>query len=91
MLDQVCIHCYISGKVQNVWFRATTKEKADQLGLTGWVRNLSDGRVEVLACGTQEKIKALYDWLKQGPPLAEVKEASYEELTWQVHTSFEVR
>lgn len=88
MQKKLCIHCFISGRVQGVWFRAHTKELADQLTLSGWAKNLPDGRVEVLACGDSEKLAVLHDWLKKGPPLAEVKETSYEELDWQEYAGF---
>jgi len=90
MPNKVCMHCLVSGKVQGVWFRANTREKARQLGLTGWVKNLPEGRVEVLACGSQENIKQLYQWLHRGPALARVHEVSYEELPWQEHADFVV-
>ncbi|TAK78372.1 MAG: acylphosphatase [Gammaproteobacteria bacterium] len=90
MTSQICIHCYVSGKVQGVWFRASTKEQADQLGISGWVRNLPDGRVEVLACGDKNSIDTLHQWLQHGPRLAQVTDLSYEELSWQDYPRFEV-
>lgn len=81
--NQICIHCYVSGKVQGVWFRASTKDQAKRLHITGWARNLPDGRVEVLACGKKEKVAELYEWLKHGPQLAKVTDITYEELPWQ--------
>jgi acylphosphatase len=86
----LCIHCFVSGTVQGVWFRANTKKEADKLGLTGWVRNLSDGRVEVMACGPKDKIAALDAWLRHGPEKAKVTDYSCEELAWQDHQSFDV-
>lgn len=62
----------VSGKVQGVCFRASTQEKALGLGLTGWARNLSDGRVEVLASGDGQQLDVLERWLQKGPPLAKV-------------------
>ena len=88
MKDKICIHCYISGKVQGVWFRASTQTEAKRLALTGWVGNLPDGRVEVLACGNKEKIAELQTWLKHGPKLANVTELTYEEVDWQVYEDF---
>ena len=88
MTNQICIHCYISGKVQGVWFRASTQEQAERLGITGWAKNLPDGRVEVLACGNKEKIEELYAWLKHGPQLAKVTDIFYEELAWQAYRDF---
>lgn len=90
MPNLVCMHCYITGKVQGVWFRSSAKKEADKLGLTGWVRNLEDGRVEILACGEKEKVARLYAWLKKGPDLAKVKEVTYEEVPWYEHAKFEV-
>lgn len=90
-LENIGIHCFISGKVQGVWYRASTQEKAVTLNLTGWARNLSDGRVEVLAFGAREKIADLHEWLKKGPPLAEVTLVTYEEVPYAQHERFAVR
>jgi len=62
----------VSGKVQGVCFRASTKEQARHLGLRGYVRNLDDGRVEVLAAGSDEALAALATWLWKGPPSSRV-------------------
>jgi acylphosphatase len=62
----------VSGKVQGVFFRASTRERALRLGLRGHARNLPDGRVEVVAVGTEAAMDALADWLRQGPPDARV-------------------
>ena len=62
----------IRGKVQGVWFRASTQQRAEQLGLRGHARNLADGSVEVLAVGDDDAIDALERWLHVGPPLARV-------------------
>lgn len=62
----------VSGKVQGVWFRASTRDVGEQLGLRGYARNLADGRVEVLAAGEEAAIDALAEWLRKGPPLARV-------------------
>ena len=64
----------ISGRVQGVFFRAATCDKAVSLGLAGWVRNLADGRVEVLAEGAAPRVAALLDWCQSGPPRARVDE-----------------
>lgn len=85
-----CIHCYVKGKVQGVWFRASTKDEALRLGLTGWVKNLPDGRVEVLACGNREQVEALREWLRQGPTLAKVEHVEVEELTPKHYSGFDV-
>lgn len=62
----------VSGRVQGVGFRASTRREALRLGLAGHARNLADGRVEVLACGDATAVAALLVWLKQGPPQARV-------------------
>ena len=62
----------VRGKVQGVWFRASTRDVAVRLGLTGQASNLANGDVEVLAMGDAEAIATLADWLQQGPPLARV-------------------
>ena len=66
------IHCLVSGRVQGVCFRMATSQQAKLLGLTGWVRNLKDGRVEVMACGEQVALDQLRKWLVQGPSMATV-------------------
>ena len=64
----------ISGRVQGVFFRATCRTEAIRLGLRGTARNLTDGRVEVIAAGEPEALQALLDWLWSGPPLARVED-----------------
>lgn len=88
MSDKISMHCFVSGRVQGVWFRASTQEKANALGLTGWVRNLPDGRVEVMASGDRENLRVLYAWLQKGPVLAKVSEVTYEELAWKEFERF---
>jgi acylphosphatase len=66
--------------VQGVFYRASTRQRADLLGVTGYARNLADGRVEVLACGEPAAVAALCDWLWEGPPAASVTEVTVEEL-----------
>lgn len=68
----VCVRCIVSGKVQGVWFRASTQRQAQSLGLCGHAINLPDGRVEVLACGETRALSELEAWLWQGPPNAQV-------------------
>lgn len=62
----------VSGRVQGVGYRASAQSKAASLNLTGWVRNLTDGRVEILAEGDKASISALIDWCGQGPRWARV-------------------
>lgn len=67
-----CIRCYVSGRVQGVFFRASTQEVAEELGIVGYARNLADRRVEVLACGEVDSLANLKSWLLKGPQFAEV-------------------
>ncbi len=64
----------VSGKVQGVWFRATTQRQARALGVTGYVRNLDDGSVEILAQGGDQPVQQLIDWAHQGSANAQVAE-----------------
>lgn len=66
------VHVVISGRVQGVWFRATTKQKAERLGLTGWVRNTYDGNVEAVFEGEENSVQEMLDWCRHGPPLSKV-------------------
>ncbi len=73
-----CLHAVVHGRVQGVFFRASTQKKAQALGLTGWVRNLPDGTVEVLAAGPRSVLERLLEWLHQGPPLARVQRVEHD-------------
>jgi len=66
------IHCFVTGRVQGVCFRMYTQRQAENNGLTGWVRNLPDGRVEVMAFGNEQQLAKLNQWLKSGPSMAQV-------------------
>lgn len=90
MSKKVCMHYIISGKVQGVWYRASTEKKARELNLTGWVKNLSNGDVEVLACGPETDVQHLHAWLRRGPERAKVEKVVAEELPWQEHETFAV-
>ncbi|MEF8834023.1 MAG: acylphosphatase [Halofilum sp. (in: g-proteobacteria)] len=73
------IHCLVSGHVQGVFFRASASERAQELGVSGWARNLPDGRVEVLAAGEDDAVDAFRGWLDQGPPAARVERVEESE------------
>ena len=64
------VHIFVSGRVQGVFYRAGTRECALRHGLTGWVRNLSDGRVEAMFEGKKENIEKVIAWCRLGPPAA---------------------
>lgn len=67
----------ISGRVQGVWFRASTQDYGNRLGLTGWVKNNPDGKVEVYAEGEKELLNKLLEWLHRGPKYARVSHVDY--------------
>ena len=73
------IHVYISGRVQGVFFRAETQRSAVGFNLTGWVRNIADGRVEACFEGKDENIDKMIEWCHIGPPAARVEEVLTEE------------
>ena len=86
--ELIGMRCLVSGRVQGVFFRASTREEARRLGLSGYARNLSDGRVEVLACGPRAVVAELRDWLSHGPPLARVEALACEPVPYQALSGF---
>ncbi|ETW96122.1 MAG: acylphosphatase [Candidatus Entotheonella factor] len=86
------IHGFISGQVQGVAYRVHTQREATQLGLTGWVRNCPDGRVELVAEGEQETLQQLILWCHQGPPAAQVTDVAAQwEAATGTYRTFEIR
>jgi acylphosphatase len=84
------IRCVVAGRVQGVFYRSATADEARRLGLDGWVKNLPDGRVEVVAAGAASSVAALAHWLWQGPPAARVDAVQLEEWTADVPRGFAV-
>jgi len=85
-------HVYISGRVQGVFFRASTRDKARELGLKGWVRNLADGRVEAVFEGEEEKVREMIEWCHKGPVLASVSNVDVRiEKPTHEYDEFEIR
>ena len=80
---KVRAYAYVSGRVQGVFFRAETADLANRLGLTGWVRNLSDGRVEALFEGEKEDVEKALDFCRRGPPGARVRNLDVKWEDWQ--------
>jgi len=80
MSEKTRAQILVSGLVQRVFFRAYTQQKARELGLTGWVKNLADGHVEALFEGDRENIEKMIEWAKKGPPSAKVDGC---EVSWQ--------
>ena len=81
-------HFLISGCVQGVGFRYATQQKAQQLGIMGWVKNRDDGRVEVWAEGSEVQLDQLTIWLQQGPPNARVDHVAIEQAQVQAFADF---
>lgn len=73
-------HIFVSGRVQGIFFRSNTAEKAKELGITGWVRNLDNNRVEAVFEGEEDKIKEIIEWVKKGPTFARVNGV---EILWE--------
>ena len=71
-MDNIRTHLIIEGRVQGVWFRDSTRNKAIRLNLTGWVKNRFDGSVELVAEGPREEVEKLIEWCHHGPPTARV-------------------
>ncbi|WP_372874186.1 acylphosphatase [Pseudomonas sp.] len=90
-MQRICLHGYVSGRVQGVFFRQATAEQAERLDVDGWVRNLGDGRVEVLLEGKDSAVRELAAWLEQGPPKAKVTALALEEQALQGIAGFIVR
>ena len=91
MSETGAIHLFVRGRVQGVFFRASTQKKAESLGLFGWVKNDSDGSVEIHAEGDPTQLEAFIAWCRKGPPLASVKDVDLNETQPEGLTSFEVR
>ena len=79
MSDAEAVRLFVHGRVQGVFFRASTQKVAEGLGLTGWVKNCSDGSVEIHAEGNKEKLEELVAWCRRGPALASVSDI---DLNW---------
>ncbi len=72
MDEKIRVHAVIKGRVQGVFFRLETLQAAQRIGVTGWVKNRTDGGVEVLIEGSPEKVNRLLEWCRHGPPRARV-------------------
>ena len=77
------VRLIIEGRVQGVWFRDSTRRKASESQVSGWVKNRRDGSVEVLAEGMDENVNELIEWCHQGPPHANVTRVKEIEEDWQ--------
>lgn len=86
-----CMKCYVAGRVQGVYFRASARDEAQRLGVSGYAKNLRDGRVEVLMCGDDEATEAFRAWLREGPPQAVVTELECENVADPGLSHFDIR
>ena len=84
------IHIIVHGRVQGVWFRAGTKERADELGLFGWVKNKSEGTVEIHAEGEKLQLEDFILWCRKGTPAANVTSLNLNPTSLQNLRSFEI-
>lgn len=84
------ISIIVTGKVQGVFFRQSTKEKAIELNITGIARNLPDGTVNIIATGTPSTLEALLEWCWQGPRRARVTDVKHEQCSFQSFDSFTI-
>ena len=89
-LSVACKRYIVSGKVQGVFFRASTRNRAQELNLTGYAKNLSNGKVEVIACGTQASLDVLEAWLNHGPAAAKVTNLECENIVEQSFSNFHI-
>ena len=83
------VRCLVSGRVQGVWYRASTAQQASKLSLRGWAKNLSDGRVEVVIAGDSKRIDELCGWLWEGPSGSRVSGVTVEEWIEPIASGFE--
>ena len=83
MENMVRAHAVISGQVQGVFYRATTKETAENLGVRGWVKNRSDGNVEAIFEGEKKYVDLVLKWCSEGPLYAKVKRV---DISWEEYS-----
>ena len=67
------VHVWIKGRVQGVFFRTYTRDAAQSIGVTGWVRNLPDGRVEAVFEGESDKVERMIEWCREGTPMSRIE------------------
>ncbi|MGH9230232.1 MAG: acylphosphatase [Acidimicrobiales bacterium] len=89
--DVVRVRAVVAGRVQGVWFRESCRREAERLGVTGWVHNLRDGRVELEAQGGRAAVDALVAWAHEGPRLALVESVAVDALPVEAPDSLAMR
>ncbi|WP_114577611.1 acylphosphatase [Saliphagus sp. LR7] len=89
--DRTRAHVFVSGTVQGVYFRATTRDAAREAGVSGWVRNLADGRVEAVFEGPEEGVDSMVEFCHEGSPAADVSDVAVEYGDPEGESGFEIR
>ena len=85
------VHLLIKGKVQGVFYRATAKAVADEIGVTGWVKNTDEGDVEAMVTGNEQQVKKFIEWCKQGPRKAVVTDVTVTQKNDTTFNEFSVK
>jgi acylphosphatase len=91
MSDRTRAHVFVSGKVQGVFYRATTRDTAGEEGVDGWVKNLADGRVEAVFEGPEAAVESIVEWCHEGSPQARVEDVEVEYTDPEGIDGFEIR
>mgnify|MGYP006282745147 FL=1 len=91
MSDRVRAHVFVSGRVQGVFYRATTRDTARDVGVDGWVQNIDDGRVEAVFEGPETRVEEMVDWCHDGSPSARVEDVQVEYEDPQGQDGFHIR
>ncbi len=81
---------HVSGKVQGVYFRVSSQQKAIEYGLSGYAKNLADGDVELMLCGEEKNVEKMLKWLEHGPEQADVSHMQKKQVDWQEHSFFAI-
>jgi acylphosphatase len=89
--DFICVRIFVSGKVQGVGYRFSTRQQAQKLGINGWVSNLPDGRVEAVLAGDRPAVEQMIQWCRVGPAAAVVKNITFEEIESGVIKDFTIK
>lgn len=89
--DRTHSHVFVSGTVQGVFYRASTRDEARQRGVDGWVENLADGRVEAVFEGSEDAVEAMVEWCHTGSPQADVDDVEVEYGDAEGIEGFEIR
>jgi acylphosphatase len=84
------VHLIIKGKVQGVYFRASARDIAKEVGVTGWVKNMADGSVEAVVSGNEERVAKFIEWCRKGPKNAEVNEVLVNNSREKPSTEFRI-